>query len=201
MDKASLPPSYGWVFTAVTLWTIVVFFVGAVTNPPSGGSAAFMWGFTIWYMYKKDIKALVSLHRFLMWLGFLAAILVFLWAAFNDLVSSDSVAISFSCLVSGGVWGALYSYFTKITSSTETVIPAESDASSLVPIEKPTISKQPVITLPSSPATTPVTRLTDDVLARLEKIASLRDRGILTEQEFAAEKAIILEANPSSGAT
>jgi hypothetical protein len=43
--------------------------------------------------------------------------------------------------------------------------------------------------------------LTDQQMERLEKIASLRDRGILTEQEFAAEKEIILGVTPSRGAT
>jgi len=43
--------------------------------------------------------------------------------------------------------------------------------------------------------------LTDQQMERLEKIASLRDRGILTDQEFAAEKEIILGVTPSRGAT
>ncbi len=43
-----------------------------------------------------------------------------------------------------------------------------------------------------SPPPTPEATGTDDMLAQLEKLGQLRDAGVLTDEEFAAQKARIL---------
>ena len=45
---------------------------------------------------------------------------------------------------------------------------------------------------PASAATTPTVAPADDTVAQLTQLASLRDQGILTEEEFAAKKKQIL---------
>lgn len=44
----------------------------------------------------------------------------------------------------------------------------------------------------AAPAAEPEAPSTDDVIAQLKKFAELRDAGILTEEEFAAQKAKLL---------
>lgn len=43
-----------------------------------------------------------------------------------------------------------------------------------------------------APAPAPAASSEDDMIAQLEKLGDLKERGILTEQEFAAEKAKLL---------
>jgi hypothetical protein len=45
---------------------------------------------------------------------------------------------------------------------------------------------------PTPPAPTPPAPTADDRVSTLERLASLRDRGILTEEEFQAEKRRVL---------
>lgn len=45
---------------------------------------------------------------------------------------------------------------------------------------------------PSAPAPQPVAAGTDDKIAQLERLAQLKAQGVLTEQEFAQQKASIL---------
>jgi hypothetical protein len=48
----------------------------------------------------------------------------------------------------------------------------------------PVVPAEPAVAAPSAPAT--------DVVTQLKELAALKDQGILTEQEFAAQKARIL---------
>ena len=47
---------------------------------------------------------------------------------------------------------------------------------------------------PPAPAPAPAAAGTDDMLSQLQKLGELRDQGILTEDEFAAQKAKVLAA-------
>lgn len=52
---------------------------------------------------------------------------------------------------------------------------------------------QPVYQAPPPPAPAPVAEDDgDDMIAQLEKLGELRDKGILTDEEFAAQKAKLL---------
>ena len=134
MVRENLPASYSGVFIGVICWAIFAFLVGAVTAPPGGGAGALMWIFTIWYMHKRDIKALVSLHKGLMWLAFIAAgIMAVIGVAQSDVITPNTIEAFIAVLLSGVVWGALHSYFSKITIGPETAIPTEIHTSSTPP--------------------------------------------------------------------
>lgn len=45
---------------------------------------------------------------------------------------------------------------------------------------------------PPAPAAAPAASGTDDMISQLQKLGELRDQGILTDEEFAAEKAKVL---------
>ena len=51
---------------------------------------------------------------------------------------------------------------------------------------------QPVYQAPPPPAAAPAQDDGDDLIAQLEKLGDLRDKGILTDEEFAAQKAKLL---------
>ena len=73
------------------------------------------------------------------------------------------------------------------TGSTEanTQPPAARALSSVRPPEKPT-------RLATAPAAAAPTGMTDDKIATLQKLADLHKSGVLTDEEFAAQKAKIL---------
>jgi hypothetical protein len=51
---------------------------------------------------------------------------------------------------------------------------------------------EPQYTEPAPPPPAPASSGTDDMLAQLRQLGELRDQGILTDEEFAAQKARIL---------
>ena len=69
-------------YKAVFALSIIMIFVGMLGGAGSGskgagGGAVFVWGYTVWLMYKRDNKGLVSLYRlFLWWQGIAVAIVV-----------------------------------------------------------------------------------------------------------------------------
>jgi hypothetical protein len=51
---------------------------------------------------------------------------------------------------------------------------------------------QPVYAPPPPPAPAPAAPAGDDMIAKLQQLGELRDQGILTDEEFAAQKAKLL---------
>ena len=58
-------------------------------------------------------------------------------------------------------------------------------------VAPPPPQQQPVYAEPA-PAPAPAPSGTDDMITQLQKLGELRDQGILTDEEFAAEKAKVL---------
>jgi hypothetical protein len=80
IQKPPMSPSYKAVFVlSLVMIPISMMFSAALRGGKGGASmAAIWWGFTAWYMYKRDNKGLVSLQWVLIWIQGTVGTLLFL---------------------------------------------------------------------------------------------------------------------------
>ncbi len=92
--KPKMSASYKAVFALSIIMIFVAMLGGAGSGSKgAGGGAVVVWGYTVWLMYKRDNKGLVSLYKlFLWWQGIAVAIVVALSVFDASLLSMSGFA-------------------------------------------------------------------------------------------------------------
>ena len=84
ITKTKMSASYRAIFIFSIFMFFFVLFAGAATNSKSTGFGMWLWGYTVWLMYKRRVSDLVSFYKGLMWFEVIAA-----GIALSVLTSSD----------------------------------------------------------------------------------------------------------------
>jgi hypothetical protein len=101
---------------AISILFFLLSFLSNVGRPGRGALGMLYWGFAIWYMYKRDVSALVSLHRAAFWIlatiwGLVGVYLLFADASLEDSLGFTNLGLVVVALLSTGFVYGLYQYF------------------------------------------------------------------------------------------
>jgi hypothetical protein len=121
--KPPMSSSYKAVFIFSIIMIPVSFLLGAIASGGKGGAglSTLWWGFTAWYMYKRNIDALVSLQKTLLFLAGILGTLTFLLLISNkeleETVGFTPLGVVVLIAISMSVHYGLFLFFRKQLSS------------------------------------------------------------------------------------